>query len=623
MIRTAFISYSHHDEVFARRLHRLLETYRLPGRLTHHRPGQVGRPAKLGSVFRDREELSAGPDLPELVRDAIADSQSLIVVCSPASAASDWVGREIALFRELHGDTGVLAALCSGKAEEVFHPAFREPGPHGHALSPLAADFRREGDGERLALLKLIAPLAGVSLNDLVQRDASRRVRHTLQASGSAFAGLTLAAVLVMFALQARFTADRDHAAGDAIVAFMNGSMRERLKSVGRLDLLEQLSRGALQFYSGKDSRKLPLGDAIRRASLLQQSGGDDIARGDYVEAEAHLREAAVVTGNLLRSSQNNPKLIFAHAQSEYWLGYLYAREGDDSRAETAMTTYSQLAQRLVSIDPSNTDWRLERGYAASNLGTFVLRRTIDTVRAEALFRAAQADFEAAAHERPADQNLQMQVEDGHGWLATTRRFSGDLDGAFAERMVQRHLIERLRSDDPRDYQIRLRLVSSDLALGRIATTRGDLRVAMEHLEAARGGALVLAREDPDNHDVARQLRGIELFEARIWMLTPPPRRPPRRRIEAALGDCKSDAAQAKNQEVAELCELLRARFLSENGNLEAARRIILPLLAGPLSHGERLTEFWLMDLAAEGRGITAGNRPVSRSVGMKQGAGL
>src|SRR5436190_17002737 len=95
---SAFISYSSVDAKFAAWLHRELESYRLPRRLS-----QAGR-ARLKPLFHDTWELNAHHDLPQALREAIAGSESLIVICSPAARRSEWVGREIELFRSLHGD---------------------------------------------------------------------------------------------------------------------------------------------------------------------------------------------------------------------------------------------------------------------------------------------------------------------------------------------------------------------------------------------------------------------------------------------------------------------------------------------------------------------------------------
>ena len=117
---SAFISYSHADDRFAKRLHRQLETYRLPRRLSGSDPSR-----RLKAIFRDSDELAAAYDLTTAVRDAIAQSDFLIVVCSAASAKSQWVGREIELFRDLHGDTRILAVITEGETDTCFHPALQ------------------------------------------------------------------------------------------------------------------------------------------------------------------------------------------------------------------------------------------------------------------------------------------------------------------------------------------------------------------------------------------------------------------------------------------------------------------------------------------------------------------
>lgn len=45
-------------------------------------------------------------------------------------------------------------------------------------LGPLAADLRTEGDGPRLASLKLIAGLLGIGLDEIIRRDVQRRNRR-------------------------------------------------------------------------------------------------------------------------------------------------------------------------------------------------------------------------------------------------------------------------------------------------------------------------------------------------------------------------------------------------------------------------------------------------------------
>ena len=122
----AFISYSHADDRFARWLHRQLESYRVPKHLTR-KGGTV--PSRIGRVFRDRDDLPAADDLSAVVQAALSASRALIVLCSPDSARSKWVNREIEVFRELYPNRPVLAAIVRGEpgaedeAENCYPPA--------------------------------------------------------------------------------------------------------------------------------------------------------------------------------------------------------------------------------------------------------------------------------------------------------------------------------------------------------------------------------------------------------------------------------------------------------------------------------------------------------------------
>ena len=119
----AFISYSHRDESWGRWLQRALEGYRVPRRLVGTE-GEFGTiPARLSPVFRDREDLSSAVDLSGSIKQELSQAESLIVICSPASAQSRWVNQEIRYFQSLsQGETATVqtipprCAVC-GKAQ--------------------------------------------------------------------------------------------------------------------------------------------------------------------------------------------------------------------------------------------------------------------------------------------------------------------------------------------------------------------------------------------------------------------------------------------------------------------------------------------------------------------------
>lgn len=80
----AFISYEHDSATsFAESLESSLKSYAKP---------LLQRPIK---VFRDEKHFSVGIDLPKMIRDALDNSEYLILLASPSSAASTWVEDEL------------------------------------------------------------------------------------------------------------------------------------------------------------------------------------------------------------------------------------------------------------------------------------------------------------------------------------------------------------------------------------------------------------------------------------------------------------------------------------------------------------------------------------------------
>lgn len=242
----AFLSYSHADRAAAEWLHRALERYRIPRRLVGRTTAKGVVPERLIPIFRDRDELGAASDLGVQLRAALADSRHLIVIASPASGKSHWVAEEIRTYKMLHGEGNVLALIAGGEpyasampgreAEEAFPPSLRLKVTPDGALTdepaePLAADIRPGKDGKRLALLKLIAGITGVRLDDLVQREAHRRAQRMTAIAIAASIGMLLTSGLAFYAnvqreraVEQRAIAERETAAARAATDYLIGT---------------------------------------------------------------------------------------------------------------------------------------------------------------------------------------------------------------------------------------------------------------------------------------------------------------------------------------------------------------------------------------------------------------
>ncbi|MBY0421257.1 MAG: toll/interleukin-1 receptor domain-containing protein, partial [Parvularculaceae bacterium] len=207
----AFLSYSWRDKVWGRRLHRWLESYKIPIGVD----ARLGPDRRIGRIFRDDEDMAAAGDIGALVRRAIENSENLIVLCSPSSAQSVWVQSEIEHFRATNPQGQVFAVIVDGApnavdpAVECFPPALRViRQDNAMPIEPLGVDVRR--DGRARVCARLAAGMLGVDFDDLWRRDRRREERAT-QIRITALSALAL--VLAGLAAVAAASAHNAHVA--------------------------------------------------------------------------------------------------------------------------------------------------------------------------------------------------------------------------------------------------------------------------------------------------------------------------------------------------------------------------------------------------------------------------
>ena len=395
----AFISYSHSDTRAAAGLHRSLENYRVPKRL-RATAGEFGPvPERLSPIFRDREELASAGDLGARVHSAMADSDALIVVCSPEAARSRWVNEEVLAFKRLPNGGRIYCLIVAGEpnagdARECFPPALRfEIEPDGQLgqrpAEPIAADLRPGKDGKSVARLKLIAGLLGIGLDTLRRREAQRRHRRMLAIVIASLAGMTLALVLAAtawiernnarlqqaLAESASKDAQRRQVQAEGLLGFMLDDLRPKLEKVGRLDLLDTVDDKAAHYFTNLDPRDLNDNTLVRQAQTLTAIGQVRLSQARFPEALASFQSAYVRSSALAERHPKDGDRLFDRGQAEYWVGYVYWQSRDLDPAQTWLTRYRDTCRVVYALDPEKLDWEHELAYGDHNLAVLELER--------------------------------------------------------------------------------------------------------------------------------------------------------------------------------------------------------------------------------------------------------
>ena len=555
----AFLSYSHVDAGWGEWLHNALENFRVPSSLAGRLTSQGIVPKRLTPIFRDRKELAASGDLGTEIRQALAASHFLIVLCSPAAANSRWTNAEIDSFKRLRPDGCALAVIVDGEpfateigseSDECLPPALRirydhRGRPTGKRAEPLCADLRENRDGKRVGLLKLVAGMLGVGLDDLVQREVVRRQRKFAMVAAAAVAGMTVTSGLAITAIHARDAASAQRRKAETLVSYMLGDLRQKLEPIGKLDALDGVGARALEYFEDQDISQLSDEALAQRSRALTLMGEVAGQRGDLAGAQGRYREAMAGTAEMVRRSPNNPQHLFDHAQNVFWMGEIARERGQIGQAEAAMREYKRLADRMVALDPDNPKWRMETQYADSNLG-IILYDQRRYPEAERQLQRALATVESLTAGDPANQQYEKALVESIAWVADAQVGEWHIDDSIAKRERQVALIDDLRRRYPADVEYRQKAIPAQRALGRLLVSRGESEAGLERLRSAVAAGQQLIPMEPDNMVWVQLTAGAQLDLAKVLLV---------------LG--KADEAAAETRAACDLVDRLSGSDLS------------------------------------------------------------
>jgi tetratricopeptide (TPR) repeat protein len=307
--------------------------------------------------------------------------------------------------------------------------------------------------------------------------------------------------LLAVFALNARSEAERQRSEAEGLVEFMLTDLRDRLKGVGRLDVMTAVNERALHYYGDEDLDRLSVDSLERRARILHAMGEDDETRGDHDAALKKFREAARTTAALLAEAPNDPERIYDHAQSEYYFGLVDYDRGRYQAAKPAFLKYKALADNLVSIAPDNPSYRQEVGYADSNLCTIALSNPVDPPAALGYCGDALAQTERALIHVKQTEDVTTNLIDRHAWLSDAHRASGNVGKAIAERLIEERMLNGLIERDPKNMDLKDTWVALQRALAALDKQAGHAGAARARLQHALNVIEQMIRYDQANNE--------------------------------------------------------------------------------------------------------------------------
>lgn len=179
----AFISYNSKDISWGKRLQRKLEHYRMPATLCSER-GWKRKP--IDPVFFAPYDIKPG-GLDDELKDRLRKSKNLIVICSPNSAKSEWVGKEIEYFHKLGRDKDIHFFIVDGipnsgnPKTECFNPIVKKLSiPELLGANIHEKIFPWPWLNRERAYVQLISKLLDVEFDSIWKRHRRRLITKTI-----------------------------------------------------------------------------------------------------------------------------------------------------------------------------------------------------------------------------------------------------------------------------------------------------------------------------------------------------------------------------------------------------------------------------------------------------------
>lgn len=505
----AFVSYSWSDAAWGKWLHNALETYRTPRALIG-KDGALGPvPARLHPLFKDREEEAAGASIGAAVEAALSNSEFLIVICSPRSAQSQWVNRELAWFKTHRDPAKILALIVDGNPgrgdeTECFPAALTHRVLPDLTVTderhdaPLAADARDSGDGKRNARLKLAATMLGVGLDELVNRDDRRRaLRQRWVTAASLLFGGSMAG-LAWLAVQARNEAQVQRAQAEGLVEFMITDLRKTLQPKVQIEVLGSIADRAKAFYAVQSRYPMDEEALARRSRVLKLLAALEVDRGDSDGSVRLFEQSVAASGELLARDPDNPERILDQAFALQGLGNVLFQRGDYAGAENRMQEAVRLTTHLVDDIERKDEWLSEQGSAFANLGIVQLQQRRFTPAAANLQKALSIKRPALA-KKPESREGWPDFAATLAWAADAATQNGSDDEAFRYRLEEQKLYQTLLSEEPDDLITMSALMASQMRQADALLQQANYPAALALARQAIPLAETALRADPGN----------------------------------------------------------------------------------------------------------------------------
>jgi DNA-binding winged helix-turn-helix (wHTH) protein len=326
-----------------------------------------------------------------------------------------------------------------------------------------------------------------------------------------------LAGGLGLTARSAQTQAEAHRAEAEDLMGYMLGEFVEKLRPLGKLDLLDSVSNRALKYLSAP-ARSVGSNTALaQRAKSLQLIAEVRIERADTNGAVAALMAGRDILRHQLERAPMDSDILKAAGENAFWLGQIYFDQKEWEKTQQHFDAYLSYSDRLAATSPENVDSWIEQSYAHNSLGSLALRRN-DLKRAASEFALSMQLKQRASASQPENHRLTANLADSFSWLASTQLQLGKISIAESLYAQELALLKQLHDKSPSDTLWLKPLAAAWLHQAEVKQAIGDVTTSDISLASAHELLEILVTKDPSNRAWQRDLYIAELkiFDLRV-----------------------------------------------------------------------------------------------------------
>jgi DNA-binding winged helix-turn-helix (wHTH) protein/tetratricopeptide (TPR) repeat protein len=304
-----------------------------------------------------------------------------------------------------------------------------------------------------------------------------------------------LTTIFAMYARSAQEEAERNRNEAEGLMTFMLGDFVEKLKPIGRLDLLDDVGNKALAYVGKTDAKTESLPSLISRLKALRIIAEVNGSRGRTEQYRKALMSARELIQASLPTFPSQPELLKEAGYNAFHFGQLAERSSELEKARQYFTEYLALSTRFAATTPHVEEGWLDQSFAHDALGTLAMRNS-DYATAKMEFTASLELKRKAGERRKTDESMTNQLATTVSWYAESILKSGNPVEAMR---LYRQEEELLRTIHGNNAATKGKLASSMMRQALLSVALGERDNAIRILKQAEPLAHALFDKDPTN----------------------------------------------------------------------------------------------------------------------------